>query len=455
MEKKIKYLIIFVFIMILVLIGILICVKFLTNEKNINSINNTNEEEKYSSDQDIYFRNDIEKITSKYEYFDTIACIQKYLDLLNKINISNYEGNRNEIGETIKLYKEDLYNMLDNKYKKQYNLTLNNIDNRFSKYYKDLYFDVKNMYVVDIEEENSIYIVYGDLVEKDKKIINTFGFIVIRNTQNLNFSILPYDYMEDKGYKEEKLYNLDMSDLKNIVVNQNESNTYMSDAYDDEYISNYYFNQYKTNLQYNIKENYNNLDSEYKQIKFPTLKSYQDYVENNFSELIKCNLKQYSVEKNNEYTSYICKDQFNNYYIFNETELGKYTILLDTYTSLDKEYLNKYSKANNQEKVSINISKFFQMLNAKDYSSAYKLLSTDYKNNVFKTQSDFEKYIKEKLYSYNSVTFLTFSDKISGVYTYSVEILNAENESDKKVKMNIIMVLKENMQYELSFQMID
>lgn len=455
MEKKIKYLIIFVFIMILVLIGILICVKFLTNEKNINSINNTNEEEKYSSDQDIYFRNDIEKITSKYEYFDTIACIQKYLDLLNKINISNYEGNRNEIGETIKLYKEDLYNMLDNKYKKQYNLTLNNIDNRFSKYYKDLYFDVKNMYVVDIEEENSIYIVYGDLVEKDKKIINTFGFIVIRNTQNLNFSILPYDYMEDKGYKEEKLYNLDMSDLKNIVVNQNESNTYMSDAYDDEYISNYYFNQYKTNLQYNIKENYNNLDSEYKQIKFPTLKSYQDYVENNFSELIKCNLKQYSVEKNNEYTSYICKDQFNNYYIFNETELGKYTILLDTYTSLDKEYLNKYSKANNQEKVSINISKFFQMLNAKDYSSAYKLLSTDYKNNVFKTQSDFEKYIKEKLYSYNSVKFLTFSDKISGVYTYSVEILNAENESDKKVKMNIIMVLKENMQYELSFQMID
>lgn len=455
MEKKIKYLMLFIFIMILILIGILICVKFLTNEKNINSINNTNEEEKYSSDQDIYFRNDIEKITSKYEYFDTIACIQKYLDLLNKINISNYEGNRNEIGETIKLYKEDLYNMLDNKYKKQYNLTLNNIDNRFSKYYKDLYFDVKNMYVVDIEEENSIYIVYGDLVEKDKKIINTFGFIVIRNTQNLNFSILPYDYMEDKGYKEEKLYNLDMSDLKNIVVNQNESNTYMSDAYDDEYISNYYFNQYKTNLQYNIKENYNNLDSEYKQIKFPTLKSYQDYVENNFSELIKCNLKQYSVEKNNEYTSYICKDQFNNYYIFNETELGKYTILLDTYTSLDKEYLNKYSKANNQEKVSINISKFFQMLNAKDYSSAYKLLSTDYKNNVFKTQSDFEKYIKEKLYSYNSVTFLTFSDKISGVYTYSVEILNAENESDKKVKMNIIMVLKENMQYELSFQMID
>ena len=116
MEKKIKYLIVFVFIMILILIGILICVKFLTNEKNINSINNTNEEEKYSSDQDTYFRNDIEKITSKYEYFDTIACIQKYLDLLNKINISNYEGNRNEIGETIKLYKEDLYNMLDNKY---------------------------------------------------------------------------------------------------------------------------------------------------------------------------------------------------------------------------------------------------------------------------------------------------------------------------------------------------
>lgn len=455
MEKKIKYLIIFVFIMILILIGILICIKFLTNEKSISNINNLNEEEKYSSDQDIDFRNNVEKTTSKYEYFDTVACIQKYIDLLNKINISNYDGNRNEIGETVNLYKEDLYNMLDNKYKKQYNLTLNNIDNRFSKYYKDLYFDVKNMYVVDIEEENSIYIVYGNLVEKEKKTISTFGFIVIRNTQNLTFSILPYDYMEDKGYKEEKLNSVDMSELKNIEVNQNESNSYISDAYDEEYISNYYFNQYKNNLQYNIKENYDNLDSEYKKTRFPTLKSYQDYIENNFSDLIKCNLKQYSVEKNNENTRYICKDQFNNYYIFNETEIGKYTILLDTYTSLDEEYASKYSKATNQEKVSMNIAKFFQMLNTKDYSSAYKLLSTDYKNNVFKTQSDFEKYIKEKLYSYNSVIFLTFSDKISGVYTYSIEISNAENESDKRVKMNIIMVLKENMQYELSFQVID
>ena len=452
MEKKIKYLIIFVFIMILILIGILICVKFLTNEKSINYIN---EEEEYSSDQDTYFRNNVEKATSKYEYFDTVACIQKYLELLNKINISNYEGNRNQIGETIDLYKEDLYNMLDNKYKKQYNLTLNNIDNRFSKYYKDLYFDVQNMYVVDIEEENSIYIVYGNLVEKDKKTISTFGFIVIRNMQNLTFSIFPYDYMEDKGYKEEKLNSIDMSELKSIEVSKNESNSYISDAYDEEYISNYYFNQYKNNLQYNIKENYDNLNSEYKQIRFPTLKSYQDYVENNFSDLIKCNLKQYSVEENSEYTRYICKDQFNNYYIFNEKEIGKCTILLDTYTSLDKEYSDKYSKANNQEKVSMNISKFFQMLNAKDYSSAYKLLSTDYKNNLFKTQNDFEKYIKEKLYSYNSVVFLTFSDKISGVYTYSVEISNAENDSDKKVKMNIIMVLKENMKYELSFQMID
>lgn len=451
MEKKIKYLMLLVVIIIIILIIILVLLKKLEKKENLNSI----DDEIYYSGEDIHFRSNIEKVTSKYEYFDTITCVEKYINTLNSLNTANYDENRNEVKETIEIYKENFYDLLDSKYKKQYNLTIENLDSKFSKYYKNLYFNVESMYVLDSEEEVAVYFVYGNLVDKDSKKTEEYGFVITRNTQNLTFSVLPYDYMKDKGYEEDKLGTLDLTELKGITVEQNEGNGYTSNAYDDEYISNYYFKVYKENLQYNTKGIYSKLSEEYKQKRFATLNEYEKYINSNFSELVKCNLNQYNMVENEDETKYICKDQFNNYYIFDEKNVGEYTILLDSYTTLDNEYAEKYNKATNEEKVSMNISKFFQMINCKDYNAAYKLLGENYKNNAFKTQSDFEKFIKSNLYSYNSVTLLSYSDKISGVYTYTVEIANMENRSDKIIKMNIVMELKEGTEFELSFQIID
>jgi len=185
------------------------------------------------------------------------------------------------------------------------------------------------------------------------------------------------------------------------------------------------------------------------------LQEYKQYVSKNYNDLIKCNLNQYTIETNDNSKNYICKDQFNNYYIFKETNIGEYTLILDTYTLECEQFNEKYQKATNNEKVGMNITKFFQMINTKDYKSAYLLLSNSFKNNNFKTEADFEKYIKAKLYSYNDINLVSFSDEISGVYTYYIEVSNKENKEDKKIKMNIIMQLLEDTKYQLSFQIID
>jgi nanoRNase/pAp phosphatase (c-di-AMP/oligoRNAs hydrolase) len=92
------------------------------------------------------------------------------------------------------------------------------------------------------------------------------------------------------------------------------------------------------------------------------------------------------------------------------------------------------------------------MINSKDYKTAYGLLAEGFKENKFKTEDAFKQYVKENLYSYNKVNLVKFSDEISGVYTYYIEVYNKEDEKAPKIKMNIIMQLLDGTKYKISFR---
>ena len=449
MENLIKKLIIIISIIIIIIIGILI---YLLNN-NVNLY--IDEDEGAYTDYYVAFRNEVEKINTEYEFFDTLACIRKYTNLLQKLDKDYYKNEDGNIDETIQIYKEQLYNLLDQNYVDHNKLTIDNIDNSLSKYYTNVEFQTKEMYALDVTEHYLICFVYGDLINIENRTMQEYGFIVKRDTSNLTFSILPYEYMLEKGYTKAKIEKANLDNIKNSSIIENGDNYYTSDAYDSEYIANYYFNIYKNNLQFNVESIYNSMNKEYREKRFGNLQNYKKYVSKHYKDLLKCNMNKYTTEINNDITSYICKDQFNNYYIFNETNIGEYTIMLDTYTIEQEKFKEKYEVATNNEKVGMNISNFFQMLNTKDYSVAYSMLSTNFKNNNFKTEELFEKYIKTKLYSYNDVTLINFSDEVSGVFIYYIEITNKENEKDPKIKMNIIMELLEDTKYRLSFEVVE
>jgi hypothetical protein len=137
--------------------------------------------------------------------------------------------------------------------------------------------------------------------------------------------------------------------------------------------------------------------------------------------------------------------------VFKETAPMNYTVILDSYTIEIPEIVEKYNKSTTKEKVGININNIISAINNKDYSYIYEKLDTTFKENNYKTQKDFENYVKQNLYSQNEVDFEEYEDR-SGTYIYKVIIKNAEDESQTK-NMTIVMQLKEGTDYVMSFSL--
>lgn len=214
-----------------------------------------------------------------------------------------------------------------------------------------------------------------------------------------------------------------------------------------------YFNEYINEINNNIQEAYNMLDVEYRNKKFSTIEKYKKYINNINSIIYNLKLTSYSVDENDEYTEYICKDQYNNVYIFKETSVMQYKILLDEYTHGNEKITQKYANLNkDRDKVIINIDKFFRMINLLDYESAYNLLDKNFKNKNFKTQSEFEKYVNANLFANNTISYESYS-KEGSLHIYKLKITDTTEKNKEEIEFKIIMQLKEGTDFVMSFSM--
>ena len=160
----------------------------------------------------------------------------------------------------------------------------------------------------------------------------------------------------------------------------------------------------------------------------------------------------YSTKEDKEIQLYLCKDQYENIYLFRITSATDYTVELDSYTLDNPITTPIYDKASNMNKGLMNADKFFEMLNMQDYETAYSVLDNSFKQNYFKTQSDFEKYIKNKLFKFNKVEYTEYNNQISGLHGYKVIVTDATEESSKQVEFNIVMKLEDSSNFTMSFQ---
>lgn len=210
-----------------------------------------------------------------------------------------------------------------------------------------------------------------------------------------------------------------------------------------------YFNKYKNNMANNIQEAYDSLDEEYRNKRFGNINEYRIYVNNNYSKLMSATLKNYQVDTtNSDYTRYICTDNSGNYYIFRETAIMQYKLILDTYTIDLPEFIQKYNSSNENQKVALNIEKFITAINSKDYKYAYNCLAGSFKNNYFKTEAEFENYARANFYENNTVTYNNF-EKQGDLFIYSVTITDAKTENKKQ--KTFIMELREGTEFVMSF----
>ena len=126
----------------------------------------------------------------------------------------------------------------------------------------------------------------------------------------------------------------------------------------------------------------------------------------------------------------------------------KFSIMLDTYTVPVSDFKEKYDKLDDNKKVAMNIEKVVQALNLKDNQYIYSKLDDTFKMNNFPTVNDFENYININYPSTYDIEYSNYSEE-NGIYMQDI-ILKDKNSNTQK-ENSIIMQLKDNYEFIMSF----
>lgn len=428
-KKLIFILLLILFIAIIIVLTILISNKKTEVEKYIAIDMN---EEYIEGNDDLYF----------YEYIDIKACLQIYVDRLNKNNFIYYE--MNEDGEYAKssniVQEEMIYNLLSENYIKNNNITINNIYNYINIISeKKTVIPIKIDKVTDESSNVQTYMVKSIVISTNNKENYYYMYILINiDSNNTTFSIEPVK--EENNTKIEN----------NIITIENKDlNTYNSVSLSNEDIIKDYINNYKMFLLSDVELAYNYLNEEYKQKRFKTLDDFKKHIENNKEKIESTRVYKYTVNYLEDGTEYICQDQYGRYYIFTEKKPLDYSVMLDTYTVDITKVSEKYNSANNLEKGGYNIEKCIEAINNKDYTYVYNKLYDEFKNNNYKTEESFKKVIKNKLFDTNVMKIVSTENE-GNVYIYNLNIQDGTN-SENQTNMKIIMQLKEGTDFAISF----
>ena len=242
---------------------------------------------------------------------------------------------------------------------------------------------------------------------------------------------------------------------------------------EEDLIEKYFYNYIETAINF-PEEAYNSLNDEYRKVKFGSLENFKQYIQKNteisdiyisyntdatdydnymeyLTSMKDVGIEKYSQEKRDGYNQYTCIDSYNNSYIFKEKALMEYEVILDTYTIEIPEFTAKYDASTAQEKVILNINKFMLAINDKDYKYAYGLLADSFKQNNFKTQAEFEEYVKTNLFEKNNVAYNKFGQEAGTYYTYELSIKDKTGIQNKQIIKTFIVLLEEGRDFKLSF----
>lgn len=432
LEKIIFILAIIIVLIILVIMGI---IYFNRGEVvyNIDEVGNDDTTEEIDST--------IQYVTTRNDYYAVETCVNKfyiyYMSLFDseEADIDDEEEN-----------KEYLYNMLDEDYINFKNITLNNIETKLEEI-KQSDVNVNKMYVSQKSQNIYLYLVQGRIREKSSEEIKDFEVLIKIDTSNKTFSVYLEDYIQQNlsDIKLGQEINMQVSDS----VENKKINIYDYEIINDEAYVQDLFAKFKKEILYDRQLVYNNLNEEYREKRFGDFSTFETYAKNNVRNNIIMKLSKYQKTKYEDYTEYVCIDQNENYYIFNENSVMNYNVILDTYTVNLPEYIKKYDSATDQVKVGMNIERAITAIEAKDYKYVYNKLDETFKNNYFNTIEKFSTFINNNFYEENTIEYLEFKN-LGGIYTYSLNIMDSD-DLEKVNKITFIMKLEENRDFTMSF----
>ena len=430
-------------IIIILLILVIILLSYLQADDEISELPGGNQA--ISSDLYDYEESKTELLTDKTSFYIVTKCVSNYLDMINKTNSLYYGEDAN--GNYVKVIDDstiasNILDILDKAYISENNITMENVYDFVENVETKQIFIPLKMNILP-GRVNETYAVYGMIQDLNYQFIKYLYIIVTLDIQNHTYAIQP---ILDTQYND--IDEITLQD-RNKSIEENDNNLYQVENITNEYVSNQYLDSYKKMLLGNPDLAYEYLDEEYKVKKFGDIDTFKQYIQER-NILRTLSLKQYSVEIKDEYTQYTCIDQNGNYYIFKETAPMQYTVILDTYTVDLPEFIEQYTKASDEDKVLMNIQKFFDAIDDGDYRYAYNKLDETYKANNFATLEEFENYVKSNFFAKNSLSAGS-AEKQGDIYLYNVTISDASGESDDSVTTSFVMQLQEGTGFVMSF----
>lgn len=423
-QRKILLAIIIILILIIILIISFLIYLNLNNENVISNEQIAENEiinEVYEVEE-IEANTEIRLVDSQSQYYSVVACINNYYKAI-------LDGNNKK-----------LYDTLDNRYIQENSITQENVIEKINtSNFSNSDYIVKNMYIQETENIYNYYI-NGYLREQGMNT-NTY-FVLFVDQYNSTYSIYPIN---------EERYN-NIIELKESIesntISENDNNLYQVVQVSDEDTAKRLLEDYQYKIENNIQLAYEELDSEYRQKKFSDIEEYTQYI-NNIG-ISQSNVVQYQKSKIDDYVQYIILDENGRYYVFNETSVMKYNVLLDIYTIELPNFVESYSNSNEAEKVQYNIQLWFYAINDGDYVYAYNKLDETYRNNNFPTQADFENYMKTTFYAYNKLGYTSY-EKNGDLYIYKMVITNSE-DSTQTIEKQFVVKLLEGTDFVMSFE---
>ena len=428
-------------ITILIVISIIIvgCIIYIVQHKEEI---NQKAEEGNSGEEFETNTEEIKDVTDRNRFFTVRNCIQYYLDEINDNNSNYLSADGNEKIFSNEEIKQKRYNLLSKSFIDNNNINVSNVNEYLNVMDSKIIFDALNMkYMIGEQVEN--YVVYGITTSLDNKYIGDLYIKINLDRENKTFSVEPleshYNSIEDVNVK-----------YDGTSIDTNDENLYSDVSMTYEKIAKEYFGIYKRILLTKPDIIYNYLQDDYKNKRFGNIDAFKQYENDNEDEIYKLQLAKYSVNEKGDYTEIVCMDQYQNFYVFNETNVMNLEIKLDSYTLVSDKFKTKYDSSNNQQKVAMNIDKWIQMLNTRDYENAYNVLDESFRKSNWQSVQDFEADMRKKLPLHYTAEYTTYSNENS-TYVQTIKLNDISQEDEDTITINVIMQLKDNYEFVMSF----
>lgn len=436
MEIDIKRIIIIlaIIVFILVLSIILIITK---SEKKINENTAASPGKK---DEEIVIQENIKEVTSRNDYYSVKTCINKYYSYYNEIYNSEYDDS---------YAKKAVIGMLDEAYIQDKVITESNIKQKLTQINKTIV-KIDKMYVKQNNKEMFTYYVTGKIKNQISKESLDFELMVKINMKDRVFSLIPTDYITQKYGNIQNIIDGMIDENIDVTITKNEYNIFDYASITDEQYVQDLLRDYQDDIVYNIDNAYEKLDSDYKKIRFGTIDSFKSYIKDNAKYLIIAQINQYQRTNYTDYNQYVCMDKKGDYYIFKETGIMEYKILLDNHTIDLPQFTEKYNSTRNENKAAMNIEKFKDAINTQDYKYAYEKLDTSFKEKNYPTQESFEEFVKNKLFDRNNFTYTDIEEK-NGLYIFKLVVSDLTAKVKENLTLNVVMQLNEGTDFTMSF----